>query len=433
MPMKLKVSHVFEHNVKTFLNNDFTFCNGKKLLIHEGSARSGKTWSILQFFRLLAVNNTGLEIVLARDTRKNAKDTIWKDFLKICSDFGGEYSVNKTDLKITINSNVFEFIGLDDPHKGHGASQDIFYVNEVMGVKEESFKQRLIRTSLFCIVDYNPSEDHHYIYNYKEREDTEYYKSALFKEVQGLDIENHSKYEIIDYDQNTDTYILLLNPFAPINQVNEIYLTRPCEKHDKQGTSSTWHWQVYGLGNKAAKEGLIFSNWSIIDNYDDIIGEEVYYGLDFGVVHPTALVEVKRIGKSLYVRELIYHSDIKIAQIIEMIKSKVPAHAEITADSAGLVQIQEIYSEGINVHSCKKTKDFKNTKIKQYQGYKIYIDENSKNFISEISSWMWRKDRLGNTLPEPVKIKDDAMDAFIYAGENMTDKKHVPQFKIYTS
>ena len=145
------------------------------------------------------------------------------------------------------------------------------------------------------------------------------------------------------------------------------------------------------------------------------------------------MVEVKRIGRSLYVKQLIYQSNIRINDIIKEIKAKTPSHAPVIADCAGLVQIEEMYMQGINVHSCKKTKDFKNNKIEQIQGFQIYIDSESKDFISEISSWMWRKDRFGNTLPEPIKIKDDAMDAFIYALENMKEEKHNPIFKVYTA
>lgn len=402
------------------------------LLIEEGSARSTKTHSILQFLDIIAhFKITGLKISIARDTLKNCKDTVLEDFLDILTERNIQYKHNKSEAIIIIKKNHYKFIGLDDPHKGHGAEQDILYVNEIMGVKEESFKQKMIRTSLFTIIDYNPSEDNHYIYNYKKRKTAIFHKTSLFKEVQGF-YETYEGLHVYDYDEETDTSIVLQHPFAPPNQVEELYLTRPCAKHDDQKTTSEWHWQVYGLGNKCAKEGLIFNNWSIIDDYDSIVGEEVYYGLDFGVVHPTALVEVKRIDKSIYIREIIYSSRIKIDPIIEEIKANVPVYDFINADCAGLVQIEEIFAAGINIHSCVKKKDFKNAKIKQLQGYKIYIDSNSKNIQSEIGSWMWRKDRAGNTLPEPVKIHDDAMDAIIYACEHMHDTELQGGYKVTT-
>ena len=36
---------------------------------------------------------------------------------------------------------------------------------------------------------------------------------------------------------------------------------------------------------------------------------------------------------------------------------------------------------------------------------------------------MWKQDRFGNILPEPVKIKDDAMDAMLYGLQDLRDNK----------
>lgn len=433
--IKFQISHVFEKTYQTLLNPDFTLKTGKEntnlLMIHEGSARSSKTFSIAQLLILVLVFNPNIKITIARATRNACEETVYQDFLEILAETDIDYSINKSKLKIYINGGVLHFIGLDDPIKSHGSKQDIFYVNEIMGVKEEPVKQRMGRTNYFTIVDYNPSELKHYIYDYKDRDKATFYKSSLFKEVQGKYTED--KYEVYYYDEETDTSVLLLNPFAPDGQVSEYFSYRPCKINDQQKTSSYWHWQVYGLGNRAAKEGLIFHrNWSVIDNYNDIYAEETYYGLDFGFSSSkTALIEVKRIGKSIYLKQLEYAKGLKISPTIESIKRSVPVYERITADSARSDLISEIYSAGINIHSCKKTKDFKNNKIKQLQGYQIYIDDKSKDLIFEISSWMWKQDRFGNQLDEPVKVDDHLMDALIYACEPMKDNKKDFEYKVY--
>jgi phage terminase large subunit len=430
--MDIEVSHVFEniHDVIFEGNLKIKYGLDNKLIIHQGSARSGKTHSILQSLILIHKNNKNLKIVLARATRKSCRDTIFEDFKTILRDLKFKYFINKSDLEITVGTCVYKFIGLDDPGSVHGASQDILYINEIMNVKIESFKQTFMRTNLFTIVDYNPSSDTHYIYDYSNIENSSFYKSALFKEVQG---KYKGEEDVVMYDEHTDTSVLLMNPFAPVGQWRNILMNRPCKHNEEYGVVSNWHWQVYGLGNKCAKEGLIFERYNVIDYYDSIRGD-LYYGLDFGFSSSfNAMIEVKRVDKCLYLKQLIYKRGMTNPVLIDEIKRLRINNAEIICDSARSDLIADLVDNNINAYSCKKTAGFKNNKIKQILGYTLFIDHESLDLIKEISEWMWKQNRNGESLDEPVKVGDHLMDAFIYSVEKMTDSIHEPVFKILSN
>ena len=57
------------------------------------------------------------------------------------------------------------------------------------------------------------------------------------------------------------------------------------------------------------------------------------------------------------------------------------------------------------------------------QDYRILIHPRCVNFLSEIGSYAWRKDKLGNTLNEPEDSNTHLMDAMRYAMEPYIRKR----------
>ena len=45
----------------------------------------------------------------------------------------------------------------------------------------------------------------------------------------------------------------------------------------------------------------------------------------------------------------------------------------------------------------------------------LYITKNSINLLKEIKSYKWKTDKDGRVMEEPVKFRDDLMDAMRYA------------------
>jgi phage terminase large subunit len=178
---------------------------------------------------------------------------------------------------------------------------------------------------------------------------------------------------------------------------------------------------VYGRGMTGKIEGLIYTNWHLVDAMPDEL--ERVKGLDFGFNHPTALLDVAvdEQNKAIYVDELVYESGLIPQELIDRMTSVVPTDT-IYADAARPDTIEEIFRAGFNIHKADKSVW---DGIQKVKSYKIYITRRSTNVIKEIRSYKWKVDKNGKSLEEPVKFLDDAMDALRYAVWNYTTKEEL--------
>jgi phage terminase large subunit len=139
----------------------------------QGSARSGKTYSVLQYLISLAYKYHIGIISVCRESYNALKATAMRDFFDILTEAGmyNEDNYHRTDHTYTINGNVFEFFGLDSPGKVQGRKRDILFVNEIMETDERIYRQLVIRTTGKIIFDYNPTQIEHWVYNEIARDD----------------------------------------------------------------------------------------------------------------------------------------------------------------------------------------------------------------------------------------------------------------------
>jgi len=142
--------------------------------------------------------------------------------------------------------------------------------------------------------------------------------------------------------------------------------------------------------------------------------EKEYIGLDFGYNHPYAVVLVRIDGKNLFVKELFYKSEWENAKVIEYFEKNYPhlKNVKIYADSARADLISEWKHRGWNIEKANKNV-FEG--INAVKSFNIHITQDSVNVINEINLYAWKEDKDGNSLDEPVKMNDDAMDAMRYA------------------
>ena len=173
------------------------------------------------------------------------------------------------------------------------------------------------------------------------------------------------------------------------------------------------YYKVYALGQWGSLKGQIYDNWDVVESMPEHFEIEAC-GLDFGYNHPQAYVHVRIDGKDAYLDEVFYKSGCENGSFIEEIKSTRP---ELTkkdnyADSARADLIAECERAGFNVMKAKKDVF---AGINTVKGFRLHITARSVNIIREIKTYCWKTDKDGNTLDEPVKTGDDAMDAIRYA------------------
>ena len=176
-------------------------------------------------------------------------------------------------------------------------------------------------------------------------------------------------------------------------------------------------YKVFRLGQWGEMEGIIYE-WDVCQ-LPDIQFDEVFYGLDFGYsVDPAALVKVYRKADEYWVREEIYQTGLTNRDLSRKFYDcglRLTDKQEIYADCAEPKSIDELCQDGWNLIPCDKGQDSIRHGIDTLKALKIHIIEGSENIQKEKDSYIWKKDKNGNSLNVPVDFDNHALDAIRYA------------------
>lgn len=349
----------------------------KRITINQGGTRSGKTYSILQVLCEWCIQNKdkGYVISVVRKTLPALKGSAYRDFIKILNNEGwyNEIFHNKSEMSYILFGNLWEFLSVDQPQKIRGRKRNVCFINEANELTWEDFFQINIRTTDKLILDYNPSDEFHWIYEkLQTREDADFF--------------------ITTYKDN---------PFLEQELVDEIELLQEADEN---------HWKVYGLGERGTSTETIYTHWGYCKRLP--LKGEIFYGQDFGYNVPSALLEIEYYENALYWNQLIYERKLTTSDLIERYKSlDMSKTAEIFCDSAEPKTIEELCRAGYNAKpSDKEVLEG----IRFVKGKKLWITENSTDTIKEVKSYKWKIDKEGRVLDEPVKFNDHAMDGGRY-------------------
>ena len=180
-------------------------------------------------------------------------------------------------------------------------------------------------------------------------------------------------------------------------------------------------YKVAGLGDWGIVEGLVYENWKEqVFTLDDVRGLHTVCGLDFGYTNDPSAFFIGFLdleNKRLYVWDEMYETGLSNRKIYETITGMGYGKETITADSAEPKSIDELRSLGLYVHGAKKGKDSINNGIQWIQDLEIIVHPRCVNFLTEISNYMWKSDRFGKKLNEPIDDFNHLMDAMRYALE----------------
>ncbi len=119
------------------INTTITFQNAwdskTKIQLHQGSARSGKSFALLQFLIVKALQNDGLLISVVRKTFPALRTSAIRDFKEILRglDLWDEEKWMATEHTYTFdNGSVIEFFSTDSAEKLKGLRRDILWIDE---------------------------------------------------------------------------------------------------------------------------------------------------------------------------------------------------------------------------------------------------------------------------------------------------------------
>ena len=382
--LKIKTNVVYEHLLG----------NKKKIVVEQGGTRSGKTYNIILWIIFeYCTKNNGKVITICRKSFPSLRATVMRDFMSILQEYNcySEKYHNKSNSEYTLFGNLIEFISLDQPQKIRGRKRDLLFINEGNELYFEDWQQLVFRTQEQIILDFNPSDEYHWIYDkVLPREDCAFFKT---------------------------TY--LDNPFVEDSIKSEIERLRDTDDQ---------YWQIYGLGERAASKSTIFKYTEV--NQIPIDAMLIAYGMDFGYSNdPSTLVSVFTMGHNLYVKEHLYRTQMTTSDINKFLRDENLDSNPIYADSAEPRLISELRRMGHNIFPSIKGKDSINAGIDLLKRYKIHILTTSSNAISEFRNYKWKEDKSGRLINVPEDKHNHIIDPCRYATYSILSR---PNFGKYT-
>ena len=378
------------------IDTTITFQNAwdskKKIQLHQGSARSGKSYALLQFLIVKALSEK-LLISVVRKTFPALRTSALRDFKDIMKGLGlwDEEKYMATEHTYTFdNDSQIEFFSTDSAEKLKGLKRDILWVDEANELSHEQFMQLAIRTTGQMFLSFNPSfSPKHYI-------------------MSELAVRDDSQLFVTTYRDN---------PYLPLEQVQFI---------EKYRDTNPRYWMTYGLGQFAVNEKQIY-DFEIVDEFDFDTAEFVCFAMDVGYVQdPTALVAIWKSGDKLIVNEHLYQKGLITQQILDMLKGNVGERDILIVDSAEPRLIEEIKRGGFPLaRGVKKGKDSIQWGIDLVKQYSIIVPKANTNLIEELYSYEWVDDGNGGVTNIPVDANNHLLDALRYGVMEQLNAKKI--------
>ena len=383
--MNVNVNVVFEHLLDS----------QSKIVVEQGGTRSGKTYNILLYiiFHYCQVNS-GKTITICRKTFPAVRSSVMRDFIDILKRHNkyNEENHNKSNSEYNLDGNLVEFISVDQPQKIRGRKREFLFINEANELNFEDWQQLVFRTTEKIVIDYNPSDEYHWIYDkVLTRQDVEFYKT---------------------------TY--LNNKFLDKSIIDEI---ERLKETDEQ------YWQIYGLGEKGISKATIFNYTEVSKIPED--AEFISYGADAGYTNdPSTLVSVYRKDHNLYIKEHLYRTMMTTRDLSEHFKLVGVGRNPIYFDAAEPRLIDELRRMGHNVQPSLKGRDSINAGIDLLKRFKIHLTNDSDNLIMEFRNYKWQEDRSGKLTNTPVDKNNHLIDASRYATYSILSRPNFGKYAI---
>lgn len=343
----------------------------------------------------IALTNPKTYIVVTRKSLNVLRDSALKDWMEIMLDLDlyDKSNHNKTHNLYTFsNGSIFKFYSADTVQKLKGKRADIIYLNEPNDIPLEQFVQLNVRLGgdkpnlkSRMIIDFNPSEADHWLYDVVNRNNATLIKST-YKD----------------------------NEYLPKDQVEELdYLINVDPEY----------YRIYSLGERPEFNTRIYSHFIECamppNDPDDIV-----YGLDFGFANPTALVKIYIKDNQYYLFQKLYKKNLTATDLVqELLALGIEKDKRIYCDH-DLSKITELRRAGFNAHNA--IKDVKSG-IDFMKSHQIYVHCSSTDLLKEYRKYSWKVVN-GVIIDEVVKFADHLLDAARYGCFSHSKLKFDPKY-----
>lgn len=375
----------------------------------KGSRRSkkSKTMALWTIYNIMKYHDANMLVV--RKTYRTLKDSCFTELKWAIKRLGADkyWSIKESPLEMTYRptGQKIYFRGLDDPLKITSISVEVgvlswMWIEEAYEITSEDDFDTLAESMLGDCPD------------------------GLFKQIT-LTFNPWSEKTWIKkrfFDCPADDEILAITTTYLCNE----WLSPQDEQiFEKMKENNPRRYRVAGLGEWGIVDGLVFENWREesfdIKELQKNNSLKSAFGLDFGYTNdPTAFFcgMIDNDNKILYVFDEFYKSGMQNEDIYNEICGMGYRKERITCDSAEPKSIDRLRILGLpNIESARKGKDSVMNGIDFLQGYTIIVHPQCVNFITEISNYVWAKDKFGQKINRPIDDFNHLMDAMRYAVE----------------
>lgn len=377
----------------------------KRILVFVGGAGSGKSHFCGTHLLIKTAWHGRRTVLLVRKTLRSVRRSSFQLICDKIHQFGWQkfYDIKQSDMVIDAPLFRSRFIaaGLDDVEKIKSIENitDI-WLEEGSETVENDFDQlnlrmrgaapnlRGVHVPRQLIVSMNPVNITHYI-KLRFCDNPESYRhSAMFSTY------HDNRFNGDDYGTEIEA----------LKDVNPLY------------------YDIYGKGLWGNLQGLIYTHFKIVDDLPPLAEcDDVFYGLDFGFNHRTALHQTRMKDGNAYEKEVIYKQGLTNDDLVALVDSQwenLPTrrlkNAPIYCDSAEPGAIETLQRHGYWAIPADKSQGSVESGIRFCMSIPTFVDAASSNLIKEYNNYTWSTDKDGRLRDIPVKFMDDLMDAKRY-------------------
>ena len=374
------------------LTKNFIHCqNAEKenmrTLVLQGSTRSAKSYSALQYMLLQGTQKQLPPSYILRETAKVCKETLYIDAIEILNNLKIQHIPHKTSGIIEIQKNSFNFTGADKYEKYKGVKSGYVLMDEANNYNRDFYDQFLMRNQIFIALTLNPSEAQSWVYQLAKNTKDVHYHTTTYKD----------------------------NPYISKAELRTILSWENTAINRERGTTNEYLWSVYALGLPTKKPASILNAPNIIKEGNKL-GDLIGFGLDFGFAAPNGIVAMYIKKNRPIFDEINYQSKLGFEDYIRIFKHANPDNLPIIADSEDPYRIAQLAQARLNIHPARKGAGGIKEGFRLLNELQYSVTEHSINIIKETRELVWKKDNLtGIMFDKPSeKCQDHLIDAMRY-------------------
>jgi phage terminase large subunit len=170
-------------------------------------------------------------------------------------------------------------------------------------------------------------------------------------------------------------------------------------------------WRVYGLGLVGSIDGVVFENWTIINELPNE-ARLLFGGIDFGfATSKFAAVNIYQYNGEYILEEMVYATNLTNQDAAKLMIERGYKGALMYCDSAEPKSIEELRRANINASPCDSKQDIKKFAIQKLNTKNFNVLKNSSNLVNELRYYVW-DEKTGK--PKKSDL-DHLIDGLLYA------------------